>query len=369
MTSETEGIPFLDLPSVNAILQHDYDVAWKSVMQHGQFVGGPEVEEFEGCFSAYCGATSCVGVANGTDALTLILAGLGIGAGDEVIVPANAFISTAEAVCAVGARPRFVEVSPDTLLIDPDAVADAVRPTTAAIIAVHLFGQMADLAALRRIARRFGLALIEDAAHAPGARRCGVRAGSLSDASAFSFYPGRNLGALGDGGAVVTNNAELATWIRACADHGRSMTDRYRHVQRGCNSRLDTLQAAMLAVKLPGLDDANAARRRAMEHYLRHLPPWCEPVAEHPESESVYHLAVIQVENRAGVAAALERNKIGWGIHYPIPCHRQPAYQEFTEYLPVAERAARRVLSLPMSPTITKAAIERVCEVLWTAPA
>ncbi|AFM15562.1 putative PLP-dependent enzyme possibly involved in cell wall biogenesis [Mycolicibacterium chubuense NBB4] len=368
MNVDTEAVPFLDLASINTILQHDYDVAWKSVMQHGRFVGGPEVEEFEGHFSAYCGARACVGVANGTDALTLILAGLGIGPGDEVIVPANTFIATAEAVCAVGARPRFVDVLPDTLLIDPDAAAAAIRPGTAAIVAVHLFGQMADLHALHRVARRHGLALIEDAAHAHGARRRGRRAGSCSDAAAFSFYPSRNLGALGDGGAVVTNNVELAEWVRSCGDHGRSVTDRYRHVQRGCNSRLDSLQAGMLSVKLASLDTANTARRQAMEHYLRHLPPWCEPVAEHPESESVYHLAVIQVDNRAAVAASLERNRIGWGIHYPIPCHRQPAYKEFVEYLPVAERAARRVLSLPMSPSLSTAAIERVCEVLWKAP-
>jgi dTDP-4-amino-4,6-dideoxygalactose transaminase len=364
MTRVEDSVPFLDLASVNSPLHGDYELAWKRVLEHGRFVGGPEVERFEASFAAYCETTACVGVANGTDALELILAGLGIGAGDEVIVPTNTFIATVEAVCAVGARPRFVDVLPDTLLIDPDAVAAAAGPATAAVIAVHLFGQMADLDALVPVARRHGLAVIEDAAQAHGARLRGRRAGSVGIAAAFSFYPGKNLGALGDGGAVVTRDPHLAARIRRCADHGRAATDRHRHDERGRNSRLDTLQAAMLSIKLADLDSANMARRRAMDRYRRHLPPSIRPVATHPTAESVHHLAVIRVEDRAAVTAELDRHRIGWGVHYPIPCHRQPAYQEFAESLPVAEQAAEQILSLPMSPTITDVQVDRVCEVL-----
>jgi dTDP-4-amino-4,6-dideoxygalactose transaminase len=358
------SVPFLDLASVNGALQGEYELAWKTVLEHGRFVGGPEVERFEASFAAYCETTACVGVANGTDALELILAGLGIGPGDEVIVPTNTFVATAEAVCAVGARPRFVDVLPDTLLVDPDAVAAAAGPATAAVIAVHLFGQMADLDALLSVSRRYGLAVIEDAAQAHGARLRERRAGSVGIAAAFSFYPGKNLGALGDGGAVVTSDTELAARIRLLANHGRAAADRHRHDDRGRNSRLDTLQAAMLLVKLAELDSANLARRRAMDRYRRQLPPAIRPVATHPAAEPVHHLAVVRVEDRAAVTAELDRHGIGWGVHYPIPCHRQPAYREFVEDLPVAEHAALRILSLPMSPTISDAQVDRVCEVL-----
>jgi dTDP-4-amino-4,6-dideoxygalactose transaminase len=364
MTEPLNSVPFLDLASVNGALQGEYELAWKRVLEHGRFVGGPEVEQFETSFAAYCESTACVGVANGTDALELILGGLGIGPGDEVIVPTNTFVATAEAVCAVGARPRFVDVLPDTLLLDAGAVAAAVGPATTAVIAVHLFGQMADVDALLPVSRRYGLALIEDAAQAHGARLRGRRAGSVGDAAAFSFYPGKNLGALGDGGAVVTRDSNLAARIRRCADHGRAATDRHRHDQRGCNSRLDTLQAAMLSIKLADLDNANCGRRRAMERYCQQLPPLFRPVATHPAAESVHHLAVIRVQDRAAVTAELDRHRIGWGVHYPIPCHLQPAYQEFAESLPVSERAAEEILSLPMSPTISDVEVDWVCEVL-----
>lgn len=367
MTEVVDSVPFLDLASVNGALQSDYEVAWKTVLGHGRFVGGPEVERFEASFATYCETTACIGVGNGTDALELILSGLGIGPGDEVIVPANTFIATAEAVCAVGARPRFVDVLPGTLLIDPAAVAEAAGPATAAVIAVHLFGQMADVDALVPVALRHGLAVIEDAAQAHGARLRGRRAGSVGVAAAFSFYPSKNLGALGDGGAVVTSDTELADRIRRRADHGRSAADRYRHDHRGRNSRLDTVQAAMLSIKLTGLDCANLARRRAMDRYGRQLPPAFRPVATDPAGQSVHHLAVIRVEDRAAVTAELERHAIGWGVHYPIPCHRQPAYQDFagsSDSLPVAEQAANEILSLPMYPTITDVQVDRVCEVL-----
>ena len=230
----------------------------------------------------YCEVRHCAGVANGTDALELILAGLRIGPGDEVIVPTNTFVATAEAVVAVGATPRFVDVLPDTLLVDPDAVAAAVGPRTAAVIAVHLFGQMADMTALSALAERHGLALVEDAAQAHGARFAGRRAGSWGVAGAFSFYPGKNLGALGDGGAVVSNDSALIDGIRRLADHGRSRVDRYAHEVSGRNSRLDTLQAALLEVKLPRLDAANRARAAAVRALPRGAAGVVRPAGRAP---------------------------------------------------------------------------------------
>ena len=358
------SVPFVDMASVNGAFQREFDIVWKTVLGHGRFISGPEVAEFEASFAEFCETKTCVGVANGTDALVLILAGMGIGPGDEVIVPTNTFVATAEAVCIVGARPRFVDVLPDTMLIDPDAVAAAAGPATAAIIAVHLFGQMVDVDALIPVARRHGLALIEDAAQAHGARLRGRRAGSVGDAAAFSFYPSKNLGALGDGGAVVTRDSQLAARIRQTAEHGRAASDRNLHELRGWNSRLDTLQAALLSIKLADLDNANAARRRAMDRYRRQLPQSVSPVANHPDAESVYHLAVVRVQDRAAVTAELDRHRIAWGLHYPIPCHRQPAFEKFAEDLPVAEEAARQILSLPMFSTLTDAQVDRVCEVL-----
>lgn len=364
MNMAVDTIPFLDLAAINGTHQDDFQRAVKSVLAHGRFVGGPEVEEFESSFATYCGAASCVGVANGTDALELILVALGIGPGDEVIVPANTFIATAEAVCAAGARPRFVDVLGDSLLIDPAAAAAAIGPSTAAIIAVHLFGQMADLDALLALSKSNGLALIEDAAQAHGARLNGRRAGSVGDAAAFSFYPGKNLGALGDGGAVVTQDQQLADAIRRLADHGRSYADRYQHDLRGRNSRLDTLQAAFLSIKLAHLDNANAARRRAMDRYRQHLPASIVPVATADGAEPVYHLAVVLADDRDGLTSTMSRAGIGWGIHYPIPCHQQPAYLDFAAHLPTAERVASQIISLPMFPNLTNAQVDRVCTVL-----
>jgi dTDP-4-amino-4,6-dideoxygalactose transaminase len=358
-------IPFLDLDATNAPLRGDLDVAWKSVLEHGHFVGGPEVAAFEADFAAFCGSAHCVGVANGTDALELILAALGIGVGDEVIVPANTFVATAEAVRTVGARPRFVDVRPDTLLVDADAVADAIGPRTAAVIAVHLFGQMVDVDRLAAVTERHGIALIEDAAQAHGARFAGRRAGSVGVAAAFSFYPGKNLGAFGDGGAVVTGDAALASRVRGLANHGRSSTSRHLHETSGRNSRLDSIQAAVLGIKLPGLDDANAGRRLAMERYRERLPARCAPVTQHPLAESVHHLGVVRVADRDAVTAVLDAHGIGWGVHYPVPCHLQPAFAEFaTAACPVAEEAAGTILSLPMYSTLELGRIERVCAAL-----
>lgn len=368
MSGPLDRVPFLDLPTLHEMLGSELEESWKRVLACGTFVGGPEVELLETAFAAYCETGYCVGVANGTDALELVLAAAGIGRGDEVILPANTFVATAEAVCAVGARPRFVDVLPGTLLIDPAAVEAAVTAATAAVIAVHLFGQTADVDRLRAITDRHSLVLIEDAAQAHGARFGGHRAGSLGHAAGFSFYPGKNLGAFGDGGAVVTDDRALAAKVRSLANHGRSARHRHHHEIRGRNSRLDALQAAVLGVKLTRLDRDNALRRAAMDRYRARLPSSMRPVAVHADAEPVYHLAVVQVDDRDDLTESLTRAGIGWGVHYPVPCHRQPAFAEFaTDRLPVAEHAADRILSLPMSPTISTEQLDRVCAVLEEA--
>ncbi|MEV0049943.1 DegT/DnrJ/EryC1/StrS family aminotransferase [Saccharopolyspora shandongensis] len=364
MSGNTGAVPFLDLVDINADLQTDLEVAWKAVLQHGRFVGGPEVERFETQFAAYCESRSCVGVANGTDAIELILTALGIGGGDEVIIPANTFVATAEAVRAAGARPVFVDVRPDTLLMDPAAAAAAVNPRTAAIIGVHLFGQMVAVPALSSLADRCGLAFIEDAAQAHGARYSGQPAGSVGRAAAFSFYPGKNLGALGDGGAVVTSDTELADRVRRLANHGRAAHDRHRHELPGRNSRLDSIQAAALSLKLPRLDSDNARRRELMRRYRESLPVSLEPVAVDPAGEHVHHLAVVRTLRREQAGAALSAADVGWGVHYPVPCHLQPAFAGCDERLPVAEEAATQILSLPISPTLDDVDVVRVCDAL-----
>jgi dTDP-4-amino-4,6-dideoxygalactose transaminase len=371
VTTTEFAVPFVDLERLHSDLREPLDQAWRSVLSHGRFVGGPEVVRFESEFARYCGVGHCAGVGNGTDALELALAGLGIGPGDEVIVPTNTFVATAEAVCSVGATVRFVDVLPGTLLLDPAAVTAAIGPSTAAIIAVHLFGQMADMVTLCAVAEQHGLALIEDAAQAHGAEFAGRRCGSWGTVATFSFYPGKNLGALGDGGAVVSDDAELIARVRQLANHGRSDLDRHACVVSGRNSRLDTLQAAVLLAKLPGLDDGNRSRAAMMERYRAGLPSWCEPVEQHPDARSVYHLAVIQVPDRDAVIRMLDTAGIGWGIHYPVPCHRQPAFAvsghrrlSGNERLPVAEAAADRIISLPLFPTLDADHAHRVCEVL-----
>jgi dTDP-4-amino-4,6-dideoxygalactose transaminase len=363
-------VPFLDLPAQQARLGDELTAVWTAALGDGGLVGGARVEAFERAFAAYCGTSTCIGVGNGTDAIELILAGLGIGPGDEVIVPGNTYVSTIEAVITAGARPCFVDVDPSTLLIDPVAVEAAMSPATAAVIAVHLYGQMADIDALSRITKAHGVALIEDAAQAHGARFGTVQAGSAGVAASFSFSPGKNLGALGDGGAVTTNDLDLAERIRCLADHGRTAHDRHLHDLPGRDSRLDALQAGLLSVKLRCLDDDNRRRVAAMAAYRAGLPAACLPVATDVRAEPVYHLAVVQVDDRERIGSALTAAEIGWGLHYPVPCHQQAAFAEYgKEPLPVVEAAAGRVLSLPMSPTLAMKQIERVCDVLRSATA
>ena len=359
-------IPFVDLQAMHAEIQVSLDHAWHEAVGSSHFIGGQAVERFESEWAAYCGTQHCVGVANGTAALELTLAALGIGPGDEVIVPANTFIATPAAVVAVGAKPVFVDVDPSTLLLTAEGVQSGLTANTAAVIPVHLYGQPADMDAINRVASAAAIYVIEDAAQAHGATWNGKRAGSLSHAGCFSFYPGKNLGALGDAGAVVTDDSALAARIRCLSNHGRSDYDPYRHDRIGSNDRLDALQAAMLSIKLTRLDGWNERRRRAAAIYaeaLAGLP--VEFVGVAPAASSVHHLAVVQTDARTDLRRALASAQIATGIHYPIPCHRQKPFAiGSSPTLPVCERAAERILSLPMFPHITEAQIGRVADVI-----
>jgi dTDP-4-amino-4,6-dideoxygalactose transaminase len=358
------GLPLVDLVAQYSSIKHEVDAAIQGIVARGAFIGGEAVRAFEAEFAAWCGtgkqALHCASCANGTDALYLTLRALGIGPGDEVITVAHTFIATAEAITLSGARPVFVDVRDDTLLMDPDAAEAAVTPRTRAIIPVHLYGQSCPMDRLLGIARRHGLKVVEDAAQAHGARWQGQRVGGFGDAACFSFYPGKNLGAYGDGGAVVSRDADLIRRVRRLADHGS--LEKYTHEIVGVNSRLDALQAAVLRVKLRHLDGWNAARHRHAARFLACLDPSRIrlPVVR-PPAESVWHLFVVRVRERARVQASLAERGIATGIHYPVPLHRQPAYAHLgisERALPVAETAAAEVLSLPLYPELTDAQIK-----------
>lgn len=371
------SVPFLDLRAGNDEVRDDLDRCWQTAVDQSGFVGGDAVSVFEMAFARYCGQPHAVGVANGTDALTLILQGLGVGAGDEVIVPTNTFIATPEAVSNVGATPVFIDVDPATLLMQPDRVRGAITDRTAAVMAVHLYGQMVDMVGLAEVCREARLHLIEDAAQAHGARRDGHVAGSLGIAAAFSFYPGKNLGALGDAGAIVTADRELAAVIRSLANHGRSETSASEHLRIGSNSRLDSLQASLLTVKLDRLDDWNEQRRSVHRWYRELLPAGATPVSVAGSSEPVHHLEVVQVDHRDDVRVRLAEAGIATGIHYPVPCHRLAAFSDSeprdpnddrqTPHLAVSEAAAGRILSLPMYPQMGRDAVVAVCDALGRA--
>ncbi len=335
------------------------------VVMANAFVGGPWLDRFERRWAEYCGVDHAIGVANGTDAIELTLRGLGIGPGDEVVVPANTFVATAAAVVAAGATPVFVDVDPGTLLVTESNVLAALGPVTAAVIVVHLYGQVADVDAITSVADRHGIVVIEDAAQAHGASSDGRRAGSLARAGTFSFYPGKNLGALGDGGMVTTDDAVLAQRVRSLSNHGRGHVAT-EHIEVGRNSRLDGLQAAFLGEKLPDLDRFNRRRRELAALYrstLLDLPLGL--VQARPATEPVYHLMVAQVDERAWFRHRLADRGIETSIHYPMPCHRQPAFERFgSGYLPIVERAASRLVSLPLYPTMTNDQVHRVCEAI-----
>lgn len=359
-------VPFLDLAALHAPLAAEFDAAWRRVMASSQFILGPELEAFEAEFAAYCGCRHCVGTGNGLDALTLALIAAGIGAGDEVIVPGQTFIATWLAVTHAGATPVPVDVDAAAYNIDPARIEAALTQRTRAIVPVHLYGRPADMAAIGKIAERHGLFVLEDAAQAHGARYRGRRAGSLGHAAAFSFYPVKNLGALGDGGAVTTDDEQLAARLRRLRNYGS--TRKYQHDEIGFNSRLDELQAALLRVKLPHLDAWNARRAEIAGHYGSALADL--RLALPPEDDANYapawHQYVVRVDDRDSLQEALRRRAIATMVHYPLPPHRQPAYsgRRTDRALPASEALAAHCLSLPICPTLGAAAIERVCAAL-----
>jgi len=362
----SDVVPFADLGASTREVRQAVSRGWAELLDSNQFIGGPATEDFERAWARYCGVRYAVGVGNGTDALQLTLMALAIGPGDEVVVPANTFVATVEAIVLAGAVPRFADVSPDTLLLAADSVAEVLNARTKAVVVVHLYGQMPDMDALARLADRAGVALIEDAAQAHGATWRGRPAGSFGIAGCFSFYPGKNLGAFGDAGAVVTSDADLAGRLRCVRDHGRVDGSHYQHAMLGTNSRLDALQAVVLTAKLARLDGWNARRRAIAERYREALDGGpVRLVAELPGSRGVYHLAVLRVPQRDRVQERLASMGVQTRVHYPTPCHLQPPYRRFADMrLPVAEQAADEVLSLPMFPQMGNDQVARVLDAL-----
>jgi dTDP-4-amino-4,6-dideoxygalactose transaminase len=363
-------IPFVDLKAQYRTLKPQMDAAIQSVLDRTAFIMGKEHNEFERAFAAYVGVKHCLGVASGTDALELAARACGLGPGDEVITVPNTFIATTEALTCVGASLRWVEVDPRTYNMDPANIEAVITPRTRAILPVHLYGQPADMGPIIAIARRHGLKVIEDCAQAHGARYQGQKVGAFGDVACFSFYPGKNLGAYGDGGAVVTNDDEIADRVKLLRNHGAR--EKYVHSVEGYCRRLDNLQAAVLMVKLPHLDEWNVARRHAADMYdelLQTAPGVVTPYVLR-EVEPVYHLYVVQVPDRDRVQAALKAEGIETGIHYPIPLHQQPAYAHLghkPEDFPISAALGPRLLSLPMFAEITDAQIETVAHALRKA--
>lgn len=357
------NIPFLDLSTPYQELQDELDSAYRRVMESGWYIMGEEVDVFEREFAAYCGVRHCIGVANGLDALHLILRAYGIGDGDEVIIPSNTYIATWLAVSYAGARPTPVEPDPATYNIDPARIESAITARTRAILPVHLYGQTVDMDAILAVARRHNLKVIEDAAQAHGAACKRKQAGALGDAAGWSFYPGKNLGAFGDAGAVTTNNDQLADRIRVLRNYGSRV--KYFNEIKGYNSRLDPLQAAFLQVKLKHLDDWNSRRKNIARQYMEALsglpeltlpfvPEWADPA---------WHLFVVRHSKRDTLQKHLRENGIGTLIHYPIPPHLSDAYRDAGYKkgdFPIAEELAQTVLSLPMGPHLAPHQVDQV---------
>lgn len=360
-------VPFLDLRVQHEPMMEELVEAFREVTEAGSFSGGPFVGQFETEFASYCEAQYGLGVGSGTDALWLSLLALGVGPGDEVITVPNSFMATAEAISLCGARPVFVDIDEHTYTMDPAKLEAAITMRTQAILPVHLFGQMADMDAILAIARRGGTPVVEDACQAHGAEYKGRKAGSLGVAGCFSFYPGKNLGAFGEAGAVVTDELEVRSRIQMLRDHGQ--VAKYIHAAIGWNARMDGIQAAVLSLKLRRLDAANAARRehaKLYNHLLEDEPRVIRPAVA-PHCRHVYHVYAVRVPDRDGVMQRMAARGVNCGIHYPVPIHLQRAYEFLglpAGSFPVAERCASQLLSLPMYPELTEEQIERVVETL-----
>jgi dTDP-4-amino-4,6-dideoxygalactose transaminase len=370
VTADGQIIPLVDLHAAHAEVASEVDTGFSRILADAAFIMGAEVAAFEHEFAAFSGVAHCVGVANGTDAIEIALRAVGVPKGAEVVLPANTFVATAEAIVRAGARPVFADVDPDHLLLDPMRAAEAFRPQTAAVVPVHLYGQQAPMKALADAAGKRGVAVIEDAAQAHGSSQGGSPIGSFGQAAATSFYPGKNLGAYGDAGALLTNSAELARMARLLGDHGSER--KYEHVELGFNSRMDALQAVVLRAKLRRLADWNERRRQAAERYDELLAGIDEVTLPRTAdgNQHVWHLYVIQVPRRDDVLKKLNGQGIYAGIHYPVPVHLQPAFQPLgygPGDFPVAEAAAKSIVSLPIYPHITAAQQRAVADALRCA--
>ncbi|HEY8645944.1 MAG TPA: DegT/DnrJ/EryC1/StrS family aminotransferase [Gaiellaceae bacterium] len=366
--ADTLGVPFLDLSYSHAALREPLLEDIGDLLDTGRFTNGPAVAEFERAFAEYCGVTHCVGVSSGLDALRLGLLSTGIEPGDEVIVPAATFVATLEAVTQAGGVPVIVDVTERDYCLDPRAAAAAVGPRTHALMPVHLYGQMADMRALRRVADTRGLAIVEDACQAHGSERAGCQAGAAGTAAAFSFYPGKNLGAAGDAGALVTTHDDVAARVRALREHGQ--TAKYVHAHEGWTARLDTIQAVVLRHKLPLLDEWNAQRREAARFYSQVLAGVGDLMLPPTPAEStpVWHLYVVRTADPESLALFLRGRGIGTGRHYPDPVHLTAAYSRLGHRLgdfPVAEAVASECLSLPMFPGISEKHLSSVADAVW----
>ena len=364
----TVTVPMVDLKAQYARIRAEVDAALARVVSAGQFIGGEECRLLEEEFARYCGAGHACGVANGTDALTLSLKAFGVGPGDEVVTVANTFIATGEAVFLNGARPVFVDVDPATFTMDPSALPRAITARTKLIVPVHLYGHPADMPAVMDVAARHGIPVLEDAAQAHGAEVAGKRAGNLAHAATFSFYPGKNLGAYGDAGMVTSNDAGFVARVRQLANHGGG-ANKYDNVVVGTNSRLDTLQAAVLRVKLRHLDAWNRERRERVSAYARALDGTAGIVAprEREGCRSAWHLYTIRSKDRDHLQARLRSGGIATAVHYPRPIHLQPAMAGAGGKmgdLPVSELLSQEVLSLPLYPELPLETVERIAALM-----
>ncbi|NEU32312.1 DegT/DnrJ/EryC1/StrS family aminotransferase [bacterium LRH843] len=359
-------IPFLDLKAINSRYQTEIENAIKRVVESGQYILGNEVDQFEKEFAAYCGTKHCISVANGLDALSLILQAYDFQVGDEIIVPANTYIASILAISENGLTPTLVEPDMDSYNIDPKQIEKNITPRTKAILAVHLYGQCADMSPIIALCKKYRLKLIEDAAQAHGAIYNGKRTGSLGDAAGFSFYPGKNLGAMGDGGAITTNDSELAEKLTMLRNYGSQQ--KYHHLLQGRNSRLDEIQAAILRVKLKYLDQDNQKRKEMAADYRKLIknPLIALPKLYFDEESHVWHLFVIRTKDRKHLQTYLQHHNIQTLIHYPIAPHKQAAYKDWNHLLqfPITEMIHEQVVSLPISPVTEKEEVEIVARAL-----
>ena len=357
-------IKFLDLKKINERFRPEIEAEIKDVLNSGWYIQGEKCKTFEENFAKFIGVKHCIGCANGLDALNLIIRGFSFKQGDEIIVPANTYIASILAISENGCTPVLVEPDIETYNINPDLIEEKITDKTKAIMVVHLYGQAVQMERIWELAQKYNLKIIEDSAQAHGSIYNGVKCGSLGDASGFSFYPGKNLGALGDGGCVTTNDDELAKKIRAIANYGSDY--KYHHIYKGINSRLDEIQAAILNVKLKYLDSDNTKRREISKYFRENIKnPNIILPETYDENSHVWHIFAVRTENRSKFQKYLEENEIQTNIHYPIPPHKQGAYKEWADKsYPVTEKIHSEIISLPMSPVLEDFEVEKIVEVV-----